>query len=68
MLHNSLGKNYSESTYFIYCKGVRNRICSFPISGEKSKLQKMSKEQFSLVEEKILETLEKGAIQKVAPV
>ena len=28
----------------------------------------MSKEQFSLVEEKILETLEKGAIQKVAPV
>ena len=30
-------------------------------------LSKMSKEQFSLVEQEVLEMLEKGAIQKVVP-
>ena len=40
LLHNSLGKNYSGSRSFIYCKGVRNPICKSPISGENIKLIK----------------------------
>ena len=40
MLHNSLGKNYSGSRKFTYCKGVQNPICKSPISGENAKLDK----------------------------
>ena len=40
LLHNSLGKNYSESRNIIYCKGVRNPICKSPISAENTKLVK----------------------------
>ena len=40
LLHSSLGKNYSGSRNFIYCKGVRNPVCKSPISGENTKLGK----------------------------
>ena len=47
LLHNSLGKNYSGSINFIYCKGVRNPICKSLISEENNKIKKKtSKEQF----------------------
>ena len=40
LLHNSLGKNYSGSINFIYCKGVRNPICKSLISEENNKIKK----------------------------
>ena len=46
--------------------GVRNLICKSWILGENRKLDK--NEQFSLVEQKVLEMLEEGAIQKVVPI
>ena len=67
LLHSSLGKNLSGSRNIIYCKGVQSPVCKSPISRENTKLEKMLKEQFLLVEQEVLEMLEKGAIQKVVP-
>lgn len=49
-----------------FVMGVRNPICKSWILGENRKLDK--NEQFSLVEQKVLEMLEEGAIQKVVPI
>ena len=43
LLNSSLGKNYSGSRNFIYCKGVRNPVCQSPISGKNTKLDKNAK-------------------------
>ena len=46
---------------------VRNPVCKFPFQEKIPNLTKMLKEQFSLVEQEVLEMLEKAAIQKVVP-
>ena len=66
-VNSNLRKKFSESSNFICCKGVRNPICKSPIWGENTKIDKMSKEQFRLVEQEILEMFEKGAIQEIVP-
>ena len=48
-------------------KGYEISFVSLPFHEKISNLTKMSKEQFSLVEQEALEMLEKGAIQKVVP-
>ena len=50
---------------------VRKSICDSPLSlpfqEKMPNLTKLSKEQFSLVEQEVLEMLEKAAIQNVVP-
>ena len=48
-------------------KGYEIPFVSLPFQEKIPNLTKMSKEQFSLVEQEVLEMLEKGAIQKVVP-
>ena len=48
-------------------KGFEVPFVSLPLQEKIPNLTKMSKEQFSLVEQEVLEMLEKGAIQKSVP-
>ena len=48
-------------------KGYNIPFVSLPFQGKIPNLPKMSKEQFSLVEQEVLEMLEKGAIKKAIP-
>ena len=64
LLHNSLRKNYLGSRNIIIVKGYEIPFVSLSFQKKIPNLTKMSKEQFSLVEQELLEMLEKGAIQK----
>ena len=68
LLHSSLGKHYSGSKNFIYCKGAQNPVCKSPISGENTKLDKNVKRTiFISGKREMLKMLEKDSIQKVVP-
>ena len=72
LLHSSLGKNYSGSRNFIYCKGAQNPVCKSPISGENTKLDKSVKRTIFISgkremfrKREMLKLLERDSIQKV---
>ena len=65
LLNSSLGKNYSGSRNFINVKGCKIPFVSLPFQEKIPNLTKMSKEQFSLVKQEVVERLEKGPIQKL---
>ena len=65
LLHDSLGKITKDQEIFSIVKGYEFLFVSHPFREKIPNLTKMSKEQFSLVEQEILEMLEKRAIQKL---